>query len=743
MDCMKKKQEGAVMSLVGDARVAEEALGHCCSAGSLTINGVSNSADEGAYRDVDQHYLELLSTQYTNRVAVFSEIINLQAILNLPKSTEHFVSDLHGEYEAFCHIINSCSGVIRSKVDEILTTLSEEERAELCTLIYYPHDVMKKLKDEGKLTDDWFRSVLYRLIAICKYLSAKYTRSKVRKAINKNYAYIIDELLHAQSGETDSRKIYHAEIIDTILRTDAAHHFVSSLCALCKRLAVDHLHIVGDIYDRGPAPDKIMAILMDHHSIDIEWGNHDILWMGAALGSEVCIATVLRNNINYHNCSLLESSYGISLRRLDDFARKTYKYPTRERSSANHQSIVEVGDAATAALASEAANRAGSGSLNIISGDGLSNAVQEHEDKNSDIADKAYADEKRCKMVKALTVIALKLQGQLIKRNPEFGMDNRLLLDKMDLEKGTVTIENVTWELNTVDLPTVDFKDPFALSKEEQSIMNDLKRSFLQSRLLQQEVAFLFSHGSIYKRFNGNLLYHGCVPFTPEGEFREINCHGTMLKGKDFLDYCEKMARMAYAEHSQQGLDFMYFLWCGVNSPLSGRVMKPFERYFIDDKTSHKEPRDPYYSLYFREDICRKILSEFGLDPDKGHIINGHTPIRVKEGESPVRGNGKLFVIDGGLCQAYHKTTGIAGYTLIFSSRGLILKAHRPFESKARAVEDKIDIVSEATEVEHYDVRLKVSQSDNGKKIERTIHELEALLYAYRAGIIPERESKR
>ena len=682
--------------------------------------------------EVDLHYLELLSQSYPNKVAAFSEIINLQAILNLPKGTEHFVSDLHGEYEAFCHILNSCSGVIHDKVDELFAAMAPQAKAELCTLIYYPEEVMKLTSEQGLLTDEWYQEKLGALITLCKYLSSKYTRSKVRKAINQNYSYIIDELLHAQEGESNSRAQYHAAIITTILRTNAAPHFLMSLCALAKRLAVDHLHVVGDVYDRGPHPDKIMALLMDYHSIDLQWGNHDILWMGAALGSPACIATVLRNNINYFNCSLLESAYGISLRKLNDFAQKTYTSPAKPHEEA---APYEEG----ASLEEGTSHEEGAGASHGGSAFAPQGEDVPEDEHSYELMMHAYADDNRAKMVKAITVIALKLQGQLIKRNPEFGMDDRLLLNKMDLERGTVKIGDVEYQLNTTDLPTIDPKDPFALSRDEAYIMKRLQESFLQSRQLQREVAFLFSHGSIYKIFNGNLLYHGCVPMTPEGKFREVNCHGQVLSGRKYLDYCEQVARQAYFKRDERSLDFMYFLWCGLLSPLAGRVMKPFERYFIDDKATHKEPRDPYYEHYYREDVCRMILREFGLNEDTGHIINGHTPIKVREGESPVRGNGKLFVIDGGLCQAYHKTTGIAGYTLICSSHGMVLKAHRAFDSIHKAIYEHIDLESEATEVEHYHDRLKVASTDNGRKIKRTIAELEALLHAYQNGLIPER----
>lgn len=873
------------------------------------------------YQDVDPRYLELLSSKYPNRVAAFSEIINLQAILNLPKGTEHFVSDIHGEYEAFRHILNNCSGVIKEKVDLLFTDLTVEQRADLCTLIYYPREVLKERENHGQLTDVWYRDVLSYLIRLCKYLSAKYTRSKVRKAINKDYAYIIDELLHAQEGESNSRALYHSKIIDTILHIRSGHHFVNSLCALSKRLAVDHLHVVGDIFDRGSAPDKVMSLLMDYHSLDIQWGNHDILWMGAACGSEACMATVLRNNINYFNCDLLESAYGISLRKLNDFAQKTYSGTGNVNASGPVGNPVDavgtmapasgcgaggaggatctgsgsgcgmqLGQCATAGvsvddkiqfihnslgyaerklaalccyhidlvyqyaqhfthLCQSQANLADdliqglqleankleaakyfegitppSGSTQVDPFADAHHATAEalleaHDSRKKSGRTKAQSrgqsidskpsgeevefrdskdpvkasakkfkhgiklktlvslleraaisreaggagavgagafaqpmqigqdaadttQDRKDKMVKAITVIALKLQGQLIMRNPEFKMDDRLLLNKINWDKGTVLLGDQEFAMNSMELPTIDPKAPFELSAEEAEVMASLKSSFLNSRELQREVAFLFSHGSIYKRFNGNLLYHGCIPMTETGEFKQINCHGQQLAGKALLDYCDAVARRAYDKHDERSLDFMYFLWCGINSPLSGRIMKPFERYFVNDKSTHVEPRDPYYSFYYREDTCRKVLEEFDLDPDRGHIINGHTPIKVKHGESPIRGNGKLFVIDGGLCAAYHETTGIAGYTLISSSHGMILQAHRPFQSTEHAIKHKSDIVSISQEVEHYRQRMLVANSDTGIKLQRTIFELEALLDAYRQGLLPESQNR-
>ena len=647
---------------------------------------------------IDQHYLELLAVQYPTRVDAFSEIINLEAILNLPKGTEHFISDLHGEYEAFCHIINSCSGVIHDKVEELFD-MSKEEKA-LCSLIYYPREVLRLKRSRNELNEQWYRETLLKLIKLCKYMSAKYTRSKVRKAINQNYSYIIDELLHAQNDEEHSRSIYHKAIINTILQTRSARHFLYSLCALSKRLAVDHLHVVGDVYDRGPNPDRIMSMLMDYHSIDIQWGNHDILWMGAALGSEVCIATVLRNNVNYFNYGLLESAYSISLRKLADFAQKTYSYPVKERSNGAACSLV--------------------GNVHVDNSHCDGRGADSDEEYEQMV--NAVEDETRAKMVKAITVIALKLQGQLIKRNPEFHMEDRLLMDKMDLKNGTVTIEGKVYDLNTTELPTINPDDPFALSREEAYLMESIKESFAKSKELQREVAFLFNVGSMYKCYNGNLLFHGCVPMTEDGNFRPVDVGGKTLQGKAYFDHCDKVARRAFALRDRKSLDFMYYMWCGFNSPLS-----------------HKEPKDPYYTHYHKEEVARMILEEFGLDPNTGHIINGHTPIRVNKGESPVRANGRVFVIDGGLCKAYHNTTGIAGYTLISTSRGITFKAHTPFESCEKAVAENVDINSDVTLVEKFDERRLVADTDNGIKIRTTIKELEALLHAYVTGTIAEK----
>ncbi|MCR5085010.1 MAG: fructose-1,6-bisphosphatase [Succinivibrionaceae bacterium] len=620
--------------------------------------------------------LDLLSRLYPSRSAAFTEIINLRAILNLPKGTEHFISDVHGEYEAFCHILNNCSGVIREKIDILFESMDSKEKDDLCTLIYYPREILRKFKEEGRSTSDWFRTNLEHLVGLAKYLSSKYTRSKVRKALPRDYNYIIDELMHAQAGEDNNRQMYHSKIIEAIIDTGSAHHFVTSLCFLIKRLAVDHLHLVGDIFDRGAQPDRILDLLMNYHSLDIEWGNHDILWMGAACGSEACIATAVRNNVTYGNYKLLENGYGISMRSLALFAHKFYKFEERSH-----------------------------------------------------------------RIDKAISVLVLKLQGHVIRRHPEWGMNARLLLNFVDYEKGTVHLGDKVYELNTRDFPTIDPSDPYRLIPEEQALIDELKFDFLHSVRLQRHIDFLYQKGAMYKAYNGNLLYHGCLPLNEDGTFAVIECQGERLGGRAYLDYLDKIARNAWFYKRQEDLDYMWWMWCGARSPLSGRVIKTFERAFVSDKSAWEEPRDPYYDLYYRADICEMILAEFGLDPSQGHIINGHTPIKVKQGEKPVRAGGRLLVIDGGFSEHYHKTTGIAGYTLIYNSHGLRLKSHLPFKGIEDALVHNSDIHSSSEMVEIFDKRRMVADVDDGCEIRQEIAELMDLLQAYRSYAIPERSA--
>lgn len=621
-------------------------------------------------------YLNLLAEKYPTRQHVSREIINLKAILNLPKGTEHFMSDIHGEYEAFNHILNNCSGVIKEKVEMVFAgSMSEKERQDLCTLIYYPEEKLKLLKKENILGPDWYRMTLKNLIELARFLSSKYTRSKVRKAMPEEFSYIIDELLHAQPDEDNNQLRYHEKILETIIGIDSAEDFIKELTSLIKRLAVDHLHIVGDIFDRGERADEIMDMLMSYHSLDIEWGNHDILWMGAAAGSEACIANVVRNNLKYQNMSILENGYGISLRRLLLFAQE--KYPQMD----------------------------------------VHNAVY-------------YA----------ITVILLKLEGQIIKRHPEYKMDDRLLLHKINMEDGTITIEGATYPIDTSLFGSLDKNNPYELSPGEVHVMNGLKYSFANSSRLKKHVGFLYSKGAIYICCNNNLLFHGCIPLDKDGNFEVVEFDGNLYKGKSLLDYADKIARRAYyGEPNQNNLDFMWYLWGGKKSPLCGRNIKTFERAFIDDESASVEEKDPYYHYYLEERIATMILREFELYSDISHIINGHTPIKVGKGETPIRAGGKVIVIDGGFCKAYQKTTGIAGYTLIYNSHGMRIKAHQPFESIEKVLIENKDIESSSDSFETEPFRVMVENTDVGKVLADNIKDLEELLYAYREGIIMEK----
>ncbi len=619
-------------------------------------------------------YLSLLSQQFPNQQSVFTEIINLQAILNLPKGTEHFMSDLHGEYEAFMHILNNCSGVIREHVDEIFEgTLSDREKGDLCTLIYYPREKLKLVRGEHLDTPSWYKENLEHLIMVARALSSRYTRSKVRKAIPHDYAYIIDELLHTHPDENNYRIRYHERILDSILETNSTDDFIQSLSALIKRLAVDHLHLVGDVFDRGGGAAKIMDRLMEYHSLDIQWGNHDILWMGAAAGDAACIISVLRNNLRYENYEILENDYGISLRELVAFAERTYR-----------------------------------------------------------------AGESISPLIKAINVLLFKLEGQIIQRHPEFDMQDRLLLDKIDLEHGTVTIEGTEYKLRTNDFPTLDPADPYALTEDEQHIVDKLVAEFTSADHLRRHIEFLYSHGSLYLARNGNLLFHGCVPMNEDGTFSSMNCMGTYRSGRDYLDFCDRIARSAWRTRDRDALDWMWYLWIGFKSPVSGRLVKTFERSYIEDSFTWEEPMDPYFTLTRDIPACDAIMREFRLMPGTGHIINGHTPVKTVDGEQPIRADGRLLVIDGGFCQAYHPKTGIAGYTLISSSRGMRLKAHEAFKSVEEALTRNADIQSETTRFDVAERRLMVSDTDTGEEIRQHINDLRLLLDAYRNGILPE-----
>lgn len=621
-------------------------------------------------------YLKLLKQNYSSSQDVIREIVNLSAIINLPKGTEFFLSDIHGEYEAFLHIMNNCSGVIKEKVDLIFKdTISDYDRQELCTLIYYPREKMALLDEQGKIDSDWYAMTLNQLILVAKLLSSKYTRSKVRKALPEEYAYIIDELLHAQEDEDANQVRYHKQILKTIIDLEDADEFIIALSALIKRLAVDHLHIVGDVFDRGGSADKILDLLYDYHSLDIEWGNHDILWMGAAAGSEACIATVIRNNLKYHNIRILENSYGISLRDLTLFAEKLY--PDTEPMEA---------------------------------------------------------------ALKAISVLLFKLEGQVILRNPDYQMTDKLLLHQVNVQNHTVCIAGTDYEICEETFPTVSF-DPsnpevsYELTAEEKQVMEGLRMAFVGSVRLRQHMNFLYQKGSMYRIFNGNLLFHGCVPLDESGNLEGVVFHQKRYRGRDYLDYAERIARRAWSKDAtQKELDFMWYLWCGRKSPLSGRNIKTFERTYVKDESTWHEASNPYYQYYEQEKICNMILHEFNLYSDRSHIINGHTPVRTSRGEHPVRANGRLMVIDGGFCKSYHKTTGIAGYTLIFNSHGIRIKSHQPFQSVYAALTENKDIESRSELVETERERLMVRNTDTGKKILEDIKGLKMLLQAYREG---------
>ena len=624
---------------------------------------------------VERKYLELLAEKFPTTQSVFTEVINLEAILNLPKGTEHFVSDVHGEYEAFEHILNNCSGVIRERVGQAFAMeLTRDEQADLCTLIYYPELKLRRLREQDRLTSEWYAITLTRLVRLARRLSGSYTRSKVRKAMPVAYAYIIDELLHISPDERETRLAYHQRIIDTIVDTGSADDFVCSLAALIKRLAVDHLHVVGDVFDRGPHADKIMERLMAYHSIDVQWGNHDIVWMGAAAGSYACLAAVIRNNIHYDSLKILESAYGVSLRELALFAEATYR-----------------------------------------------------------------ADDGMSPVEKAISVILFKLEGQTIRRHPNWHMDDRLLLEHVDAERGVAVVDGREYELRTRDFPTLEADDPYALTSEEQRVMDNLMNAVRSSDKLRRHVGFLFEHGSTYLVHNGNVLFHACVPMNEDGSFCAVNHQGQMLSGRAYYDYADRLARRAWHEHDLVSLDWMWYLWCGRFSPLSGRVVKTFERTYFADRSTWEEPRDPYFSHTEDPAMCARVLEEFGADVERGVIINGHTPVHAAAGESPVKAGGRLVVIDGGFCQAYHSTTGIAGYTLIADPEGMRIKAHRPFGSIADVLDLNADIVSDDDRFQRNPRPLFIGDTDTGADIRGQICDLRALLDAYRTGEVLER----
>ena len=645
--------------------------------------------------------LKQLSKQYPTIAAASTEIINLQSILNLPKGTEHYLTDIHGEYEQFNHILKNGSGSIRRKIDEEFgNTLREKEKKSLATLIYYPEEKLALVIEEEDNIDDWYKITLHRLVLITKRVASKYTRSKVRKALPKDFAYIIEELI-TEKAEVQNKEAYYNEIIHTIIRIGRAKDFIVALCALIQRLVVDHLHIVGDIFDRGPGPHAIMDSLIDYHSVDIQWGNHDISWMGAAAGSTACMCNVIRFAVKYANLDTLEEGYGINLVPLATFAMETYK------------------DVDCSAFAIKYNTQYNTKELELD-----------------------------MKMHKAITIIQFKLEGQLLKRRPEFKMDDRLLLDKIDYGNKTITIGDATYELIDTDFPTVDPSDPYKLSAEEELVVERIYSAFTNCEKLQKHVRFLYSKGSLYKVHNNNLLYHGCVPLNEDGSLCQVDVYGKKLRGRALYDEFEKYARRAYysthdISEKRRGQDVLWYIWCGPKSPVFGKdKMATFESYFIKDAAAKKETKNSYYKLYDNEDIINGIMDDFGIDKNKGHIVNGHVPVEVKKGDTPIKCGGKLLIIDGGFSKAYQDKTGIAGYTLIANSHGMWLIAHEPFGSKDLAVKNETDIVSDSLVVEVFTDRHHVADTDIGRELKENIYYLEKLLDAFRSGLITEAGGK-
>ena len=641
---------------------------------------------------MDKKYLELLAKEYPTIDSAAAEIINLSAIRSLPKGTEYFFSDMHGEYEAFLHMLRSASGMIKIKIDLVLAkTVSAAEREELAALIYYPDKELKRLRTAGRITDEWKRLTIYRLILVCEAVSAKYTRSRVRKRIPSDLVYVLDELLNVTDDV--NKDYYYDEIISTILDTEIAERFIKSLCGLIQSLSIDRLHIIGDIYDRGPRADIIMDELMHMHGVDIQWGNHDISWMGAASGNLAMIANVIRIAMRYNNFDVLEDGYGLNLRALAIYAADTYKND----------------DCALF----------------------MPNTL---DDNIYDPVDVKLA----AKMHKAITVIQLKLEGQLIERHPEWNMAERDIFRQVDFESGTVTLGGKTHELLDKNFPTVDKNSPLTLTDGESELMNVLANSFMHSDRLHTHMRFLYAKGSMYKTVNGNLLFHGCIPLDEKGKPQSVNISGEEYSGKELLDKLDEIANKAYFLHGgtekENAADLLWYLWCGPRSPLYGKdKMAFFERYFLADKSLHKESYNAYYHFSEKAEVCGRILGMFGLDAKKGHIINGHVPVKIKSGESPVKADGRLFVIDGGISKAYQKTTGIAGYTLIYDSHSLNLAEHRPF------IAGESEHTPSIRMVERLDRRANISDTDKGAELLSQINDLKALLEAYRSGVIKEK----
>ena len=646
----------------------------------------------------DMRYLELLSRLFPSADKASAEIINLSAILNLPKGTEFFASDIHGEYEAFSHTLRNGSGSIRLKIDDVFgDSLSENEKRSLATLIYYPREKMELVLSQVDDAEAWYAVTLQRLVAVCKRAAQKYTRSRVRKALPKDFAYIIEELMTENRHGVD-KQAYYAAIVDAVIRTDRGGALVEALCLLIQRLAIERLHIVGDIYDRGPYPHIIMDALMEHHSLDIQWGNHDIVWMGASLGQRGCIAHVVRNCARYGNLSILEDAYGINVLPLASFALEAYK------------------DDPCVAF-------------------GLKG--------NPDLPPQEL--EMNVKIQKAMAVIQFKVEAQLIDENPGFGLEDRKLLDKIDYERGTVMLDGIEYELTDTVFPTVDPADPYRLTPEEEEVMQRLEQAFTGCEKLQRHMRFFLDAGSLYKICNGNLLFHACVPLNADGSLMETEVFGETYKGRALYDVMERYVRAAFddadPELAKRGRDLLWYMWLGEGSPLFAKSkMATFELYLIAEKEARKEVKNPFYSYLDDERVMGGIFEDFGMDPETSRIVCGHVPVKVKDGEDPVKCGGRVLTIDGGFSKAYQPTTGIAGYTLISNSYGFVLAAHEPLESMRAAVVNELDIHSSRKVVELVDKRTLVADTDNGAVLKQQIADLEELLEAYRNGIVAEKE---
>lgn len=645
----------------------------------------------------DLKFLNLLAKDYPNIRAASAEIVNLRAILALPKGTEYFLSDLHGEHEAFIHMLKSASGTIKDKIDEHYgAVLSESDREGLASLIYNAEAELARRRKSEKNFDDWCATAIYRLITICRSVSTKYTRSRVRQRLPKYAGYSMDELLHAD--DEVNRAHYYSEIIRSVVEIGMAEEYIIELTEAISRLAVDHLHIIGDIFDRGAHPDSIMDYLENYHAVDFQWGNHDIVWMGAATGNWACITNILRMNISYNNFDMLEVGYGINLRPLATFAAKVYADDPCEKFKPH---ILE---------------------------------TNKYDKVDEDLA---------AKMHKAIAVCQFKVEGQRILAHPEYHLEHRLLLDKIDFDACTVEIEGKVWPMRECNLPTVDPADPYKLTDEEEDLLNALEASVLNSEKLQRHIKFLYSHGALYQKTNGNLLYHGCIPMTEDGEFEEVELNGVKLKGKALMDYLDDQVRKAYfnpsdSEEIGRSGDLMWYLWLGGNSPLFGKAkMTTFERLFIADKESHKEYTRPYYKLIKTREACEKILVEFGLDPRRSKILNGHVPVKIKDGESPIKGGGLLYVIDGGISKAYQKQTGIAGYTFLFNSRFMALAEHHAYSPLKEDGTQEFFAPSWQI-VETLPERMLIIDTDQGAELVQRVDDLKSLIEAYRNGVLKE-----